>query len=465
MPEDQLAQSLGLSTWISEAEGIGGLLKVRVEDFRVEEVAKTPALDPKGRFTVARITLTDWETNRFVSRLARELSISRKRIFFSGTKDKRAVTTQLFVIDAPVHKVENVELKDVDIEVLGRSHQKLRLGDHECNRFTIVVRGCADADGSPMSGEEAVEQVDSIIVGLEARLGEARFPNWVGPQRFGSTRPVTAEVGRHVLEGDFEGAVDTYLGMPGKRETEEVSLFRECWRKQRSVEAALEVIPRQLGFERDMLNHLKRRENDWRGAFRRLPNNLQLMTIHALQSLVFNHVLVGRIERGMPLTSPLVGDLVGPLLEGGKVNVGKLSIVEEDTLERIARNCLRGRLVVTGPLPGAESVPALAKVGELERAVLVDLGLDSTDWKVSEIPRLTTRGTRRALTAQFVELTYEVAALVEGDDLGQRWKDGPRPGECWHPDGGAVRFRFSLPPGTYATTLMRELMRTPIHQH
>ncbi len=464
MPEDELARSLGLSTWISEAEGIGGLLKVRVEDFRVEEVAKAPALDHRGRFTVARITLMDWETNRFVSRLARELSISRKRIFFSGTKDKRAVTTQLFVIDAPVHSVEAVELKDVDIEVLGRSHQKLRLGDHERNRFTVVVRGCADADGNPMSGERAVEQVDSIIAALDERLGESRFPNWIGPQRFGSTRPVTAEVGRRVLEGDFQGAVDTYLGMPGQRELDEVALFRECWREQQSVEAALEMIPKQLGFERDMLNHLKRREDDWRGAFRKLPNNLQLMTIHALQSLVFNHVLVERIERGMPLTSPLVGDLVGPLLDGGKVDVGKLSTVEADTLERIARNCRLGRLVVTGPLPGSESMAALDEVGGLERAVLVDLGLDSTNWRVSEIPRLTTKGTRRALTAQFVELTHEVAAAVEGEELSQRWNDGPQPGECWHQDGGAVRFRFSLPPGTYATTLMRELMRTPIHQ-
>ncbi len=465
MPEDDLAQSLGLSTWISDADGIGGLLKVRVEDFRVEEVGKIPALDQKGRFTVALITLTDWETNRFVSRLARELSISRKRIFFSGTKDKRAVTTQRFVIDAPAHKVEGVELKDVDIEVLGSTHQKLRMGDHERNRFTIVVRGCANADGSPLSSEDAVERVETIITALEERLGEARFPNWIGPQRFGSTRPVTAEVGRHVLNGDYQKAVDAYLGMPGKKESEEASHFRNCWREQQSVEAALEVIPKHLGFERDMLNHLNGRENDWRGAFRRLPNNLQLMTIHALQSLVFNHVLARRVERGMPLTSPLVGDLVGPLLEGGKVDVGKLSTVEEDTLERIARNCRRGRLAVTGPLPGAESVVALDEIGELEREVIADLELDSTDWRVSEIPRLTTRGTRRALTADFSELTHEVAAVVEGDDLGQRWTDGPLPEECWHPDGGSVRFRFSLPPGTYATTLMRELMRTPIHQN
>ena len=97
--------------------------------------------------------------------------------------------------------------------------------------------------------------------------------------------------------------------------------------------------------------------------------------------------------------------------------------------------------------------------------MIADLGLDSTDWRVSEIPRLTTRGTRRALTADFSELAHEVAAVVGGDDLGQRWTDGPLPEECWHPDGGSVRFRFSLPPGTYATILMRELMRTPIHQN
>ena len=47
---------------------------------------------------------------------------------------------------------------------------------------------------------------------------------------------------------------------------------------------ALEMIPHWLGFEKDMLRHLLSNSNDYIGAFRKLPNNLQLMT--ALQSVV-----------------------------------------------------------------------------------------------------------------------------------------------------------------------------------
>ena len=87
MPQDGIEESLGLVGWSFTDEGVGGLLKVRVEDFRVEEVSRVPALDPKGRFTVARVTLTNWETNRFLNRLSKQCGISRNRIFASGFKD------------------------------------------------------------------------------------------------------------------------------------------------------------------------------------------------------------------------------------------------------------------------------------------------------------------------------------------------------------------------------------------
>ena len=79
MNSTEIEESLGLVGWSVEDDGVGGLLKVRVEDFRVEEVSKVPALDPKGRFTVARVTLYNWETNRFLNRLAKSCGISRNR--------------------------------------------------------------------------------------------------------------------------------------------------------------------------------------------------------------------------------------------------------------------------------------------------------------------------------------------------------------------------------------------------
>ena len=116
---DDLESAAGLSRFATSGPGINGVLKMRAEDFRVEEVGRTPSLDPKGRFTVIRVTLRDWETNRFVNRLASALKISRNRIWFSGTKDKKAITTQLMVVDAQKGAIHNVEIADVEIEILG----------------------------------------------------------------------------------------------------------------------------------------------------------------------------------------------------------------------------------------------------------------------------------------------------------------------------------------------------------
>ena len=137
---DPVAKAIGLEGYATDSTGIGGILKARVTDFRVDEISTNVSLDSRGRFTVARVTLTNWETNKFCNNLAKRLGISRNRIFFAGTKDKRAVTQQIFIIDATQHKVAELEIPDVEIEVIGRTHQKIGFGNHRGNRFTIIVR-------------------------------------------------------------------------------------------------------------------------------------------------------------------------------------------------------------------------------------------------------------------------------------------------------------------------------------
>ena len=138
-----MASAIGLEGYATKTMGIGGVLKARVSDFRVEEISSTVALDPRGRFTVAKVTLTNWETNKFIGKLASQLKISRNRIFFSGTKDKRAVTQQIFVIDSTKAKIDAVSISDAEIEIIGRTHQKIGFGHHKGNRFTIVVEVAA----------------------------------------------------------------------------------------------------------------------------------------------------------------------------------------------------------------------------------------------------------------------------------------------------------------------------------
>ena len=93
------------------------------------------------------------------------------------------------------------------------------------------------------------------------------------------------------------------------------------------------------------------------------------------------------------------------------------------------------------------------------------MGLIEQDWKVSGIPRLTTKGSRRAMTVGFSEFSVEEASEIESSHLGTRYVQGPLEGELWNPDGCSLRMRFSLPSGTYATVLMREFMRAPLTQY
>ncbi len=462
----EIEESLGLVGWSVEDDGVGGLLKVRVEDFRVEEVSKVPALDPKGRFTVARVTLHNWETNRLLNRLAKSCGISRNRIFASGLKDKRAVTTQILVIDAPQKRVSEVTIPDCEIEILGRTHQKVGMSDHDGNRFTITVRGCCYPDGSPMDGKEALMRVQRIRKGLGENLGADVFPNWIGPQRFGANRPVTPMVGRAVVEGDFESAVDLYLGMAGNRSGEETASFRKMWRETRDPVECLGIIPKHLGYERDMLSRLSEDGSDWLGAFKSLPHSLQLLTIHSLQSLAFNHALSRRISSGLSLIEPSIGDIVAPLKSNGRIDVSKMAYVSETNLDRCRRNCNLGRLSLTGPLPGSDANLADGEPGSLERKALVDTALESTDWNVKKIRRLSSSGTRRPLCVPFSDFSVEEATEISPSaEVSKRWQDQPSDGERWNPEGASLRLVFTLPPGTYATVLMREFMRSPLDHY
>jgi len=461
---DPVAKAIGLEGYATKTAGIGGVLKARVSDFRVDEIATSISFDSRGRFTVARITLTNWETNKFCNNLAKRLGISRNRIFFAGTKDKRAVTQQIFIIDATQHKIAQIDMPDVEIEILGRTHQKIGFGNHRGNRFTIVVRGCCHSDGTPMTEEEALAEAELIRRELRQSLGEGVFPNWIGPQRFGSGRPVTAEVGKHVLTGDFQQAVLTYLAMEGINENAEVAKFRKHVRDNGVTADALELAPKWLGFESRMIEHLLNNHDDFVGAFKKLPNNLQLMTIHAAQSIIFNQSLNRRLASGLPISIPIEGDLVGRIDEKGQLNANSCVIAESRNLPRITRNCQLGRLVTTGPLPGSEIYVAGGKSRDIELSAITDSGLAEIDWRVEEIPRLSSKGTRRALVSNFNDLYIDTVPIAMAESLGERWNMGPSENSRWHPEGACLRFRFSLSSGSYATTLLREFMQCPLNQ-
>ena len=76
--------------------------------------------------------------------------------------------------------------------------------------------------------------------------------------------------------------------MEGEYEDKDVAAFRKHGGNKGPTQEIRLLAPKWLGFERKMVEHLLHRPDDYIGAFRKLPGNLQLMTVHAVQSVVFN---------------------------------------------------------------------------------------------------------------------------------------------------------------------------------
>ncbi|WP_135302062.1 tRNA pseudouridine(13) synthase TruD [Haloarcula amylovorans] len=445
-----IERAVGMDYYVSDADGVGGRLRVAPEDFRVTEleafdVAPVDADTGGYPHVVCRVELRNWDTNDFASALSDRLGISRERVSWAGTKDKRAVTRQLFSVDG-IDPEDVPELDGADVEVVGRAGRPILFGDLAGNAFEIVVRDADRPENAAAvfadlrafaGGDDESASVDAESLSDEATVG---VPNYFGQQRFGSRRPVTHEVGLEIVRGDWEGAVLAYVGNPHDREPEATQDAREYAEETRDWAGALDRLPRALGYERSMCHTLVDNgadgPEDFREAVETLPTNLQTLFVNAAQSYVFNCILSARLERGLPFDRPVEGDVV---CFGDSEAPDDLSLPDPDRTQRVTetrlrtveRHCERGRAFVTAPLVGTETELTDGEPGEIERDVLEDVELEPADF---DLPgNFHSEGTRRAIL-----LRTDLGVDRDGDDL---------------------TFSFALPKGSYATVVLREFRK------
>ncbi|MFH0862964.1 MAG: tRNA pseudouridine(13) synthase TruD [Candidatus Altiarchaeota archaeon] len=296
---------IGMAEYVSSTSGIGGTIKGEPGDFMVAEITPEGAvlgfdgdkpgdMSP-GAYTHFTLVKENWDTMRALKEVAQRIGVSRDRFQFAGTKDKRAFTAQrVSAYKVPLERLRGVKIKDIVLKDFTYADENLGLGSLKGNRFTIKVRGVKPG-------------AKDLIEATSAQLTSG-FPNFYGHQRFGDVRPITHEVGKMMLVGDFEGAVLTYVGKSFEGEGPDTTALRDSLAESRDFQAALENFPTNLGYEKSLLNHLIQYPGDWQGALRTFPGGLQKMFIHAYQSHIFNRALSECIRRGLTVESlPLVG--------------------------------------------------------------------------------------------------------------------------------------------------------------
>src|SRR5690606_16300709 len=162
---------------------------------------------------------------------------------------------------------------------------------------------------------------------------------------------------------------------------------------------------------------------DLRHAARRIPKKLLTLLLAAVQSEVFNRVLVRRLAT------------MGTLLPGDVAVLhrnGAAFLVEDPAREQA--RCDAFELSPSGPMPGPKCLAARGEPGAIEAEVMAELGI--TGELFGRSPHGSNEGERRPLRMQLRDA--EAAAEPQG-----------------------VRLRFALPRGGYATSVLRELLVDP----
>lgn len=158
--------------------------------------------------------------------------------------------------------------------------------------------------------------------------------------------------------------------------------------------------------------------------FLRKNKRIRILSLNAVQSAVFNYVLNQRVKSGT-LGTALNGDVL-------EKHAGGLHRVDETNIDESTALITTGQAVPTGPMMASRMLRPTATVAELEAHALSQFRLDDAmfDRRRSEL-----RGERRPLAVRASDITVE-----EIDD-------------------DTIRIGFSLPSGSYATVLLRELMK------
>lgn len=407
--EQAIASDLPFAT--PDLPGVGGVIKQFDEDFVVEEM---PLYQPSGQgthtyFTIEKRGIT---THAAIVHIARLLGRQPYDIGYAGLKDAHGVTRQTFSIEhVDPQRIASLELGRARVLSVDRHTNKLKLGHLAGNRFNIKIR---DAIANPVPAAQAV--FDVLI-----RRG---VPNYFGPQRFG-VRGDNARIGLAVLHEDFDEAFALMLGRPGPVDHGAARKAREHY-DAGDFEAAAATWPRGVFSQQSRLcRALLKTGGDTRKAWRTVDHTMRKLYISAFQSDLFNRVLAGRIAAIDRLET---GDIAWKHVNGACFRV-------EDAATEQPR-CDALEISPTGPLFGRRMTEPTGTPGQMEAAVLADCGLHKVQIVTPGSGKTT--GARRPLRVPIGEPTLETGS---------------------EDNGPYVQLRFFLPPGAYATNVVREISK------
>ncbi|XP_053753429.1 pseudouridylate synthase 7 homolog isoform X5 [Panthera pardus] len=452
---------VGITKFVSSHQGFSGILKERYSDFVVHEIGKDGRIshlddlsvpvdeeDPsEDVFTV----LTAEEKQRLEElQLFKNKETSVAIEVIEDTKEKRTI----------IHQAIKSLFPGLETKTEDREGKKYIVAYHAAGKKALAkVRTAADPrkHSWPKSRgsychfvlyKENKDTMDAINVLSKYLRVKPNIFSYMGTK---DKRAITVQeiaVLKAILQNSWTEVMDLILKPRSGAEKGYLVKCREEWAKTKDPAAALRKLPVKRCVEGQLLRGLsKYGMKNIVSAFGIIPRNNRLMYIHSYQSYVWNNMVSKRIEEyGL---RPVPGDLV---LKGATA-----TYVDEEDVNNYSIHD------VVMPLPGFDVIYPKHKISEAYREMLTADNLDIDNMR-HKIRDYSLSGAYRKIIIRPQNVSWEVVAYddpkiplfnTDVDNL----EGKPPPVFASEGKYRALKMDFSLPPSTYATMAIREVLK------
>ena len=246
-------------------------IKVRPEDFRVEELIEL-RLRSRGRFSVYRLEKRRWNTLDVLDFVGRRYDLRGLRR--AGLKDRYALSVQYVSAEGEGPRV--IEERDFSLRLVGRMDEPVSRSLLRGNHFGITVRDMGEGEARAMEGN-----VGGVV-------GDG-FANYYDEQRFGASRHGEGFVARELILGHFNGALRLYLATPSAYDNGEARRRRQFMEENWGDWGVCLKVAK--GEYAPVLRHLVAEPKDFEGALRWVRRDLMELFLNAYQSYLWNETL------------------------------------------------------------------------------------------------------------------------------------------------------------------------------
>jgi tRNA pseudouridine13 synthase len=399
----------GIECYCTDFREIGGSIRKDNDGFRVSEIIKesilvglSPVKDLLHKYPLYLLEKKGIDSHHALVEIKKDLGLDLR---IMGMKDAKATTKQ-YASSTRIDKVQKQHIsrtKHTFLTLKGFTSRPVGKESLLGNEFSITIY-----DAKPFAASEIRPEIEKIA-------------NFYGLQRFGSERLVTHLVGREIVKRNFKKAAELLLSYTTEYDSVMSREIRQKSLDPKNYRNILKHLPKGMDIEYQLMTAFVNGKEPI-SALRSIPINIRRLFVHAYQAFIFNkclsNAIVGDENLQTPCDNDLCFELEGPMTFG-RIRKFNSSIDRETNLTPAIR------------LAGYSFQSGKGRFDLITKRIMDEENVTPRDFYIKEMQELSNQGGFRQALLCCRDFVYK----------------------------GSLDIYFKLPKGSYATTLLREIMK------